>query len=52
VEVPAAEAVRLVVGLHLGGVGELRRGGDKEERRRMRALCSKDGQQWRRDRIL
>jgi hypothetical protein len=30
--------------LHLGGVGELQRGGD-EERRRMRALCGEDAQQ-------
>jgi hypothetical protein len=29
-EVPVAEAVRLVTGLHLGGVGELRRGADEE----------------------
>jgi hypothetical protein len=42
VEVPTAEAVRLVAdGLHLGGVGELRHGGD-EERRRMRALYGED----------
>jgi hypothetical protein len=33
VEVPAAEVVRLVAGLHLGGVGELWRGEDDEERR-------------------
>jgi hypothetical protein len=33
VEVAAAETVRLVAGLHLSGVGELRRGGDEEERR-------------------
>jgi hypothetical protein len=33
VEVAAAEAVRLVAGLHLVGVGELRCGGDEEERR-------------------
>jgi hypothetical protein len=33
VEVAAAETVRLVAGLHLVGVGELRRGGDEEERR-------------------
>jgi hypothetical protein len=33
VEVLAAETVRLMAGLHLGGVGELRRGGDEEERR-------------------
>jgi hypothetical protein len=50
VEVPATKTVHLVAGLHLGGVGELRRGGDKEERRRM--LCSDDAQQWCRDRIL
>jgi hypothetical protein len=48
VEVPVAEAVRRVAsGLHLGGVGELRREGDKE-RRRMKALCGEDAQQWRR----
>jgi hypothetical protein len=33
VEVPVAETVRLVAGLHLGGVGKLRRGGGEEERR-------------------
>jgi hypothetical protein len=33
-------------------LGEQRRGGDEEERRRMRALCGEDGQQWRRDRFL
>jgi hypothetical protein len=38
-------------GLHLGGVEELQRGGDKEKRR-MRALCSEDAQQWRRDKFL
>jgi hypothetical protein len=43
-EVPVAKTVRLVAGLHLGGVGELRRGGDEEERRRM--LCGEDAQQW------
>jgi hypothetical protein len=42
VEVPAAKAVRLIAGLHLDGVGELRHGGDEEERRRMRALCGED----------
>jgi hypothetical protein len=52
VEVPAAEAIRLVAGLYLGGVGELRCGGNEEERRRMRALYGKDAQQWRLDRIL
>jgi hypothetical protein len=31
VEVAAAETVRLVAGLHLGGVGELRHGGDEGE---------------------
>jgi hypothetical protein len=34
VKVAAAETIRLVAGLHLGGVGELRHGGDKEERRK------------------
>jgi hypothetical protein len=33
VEVTEAEVIRLVAGLHLVGVGELRRGGDEEERR-------------------
>jgi hypothetical protein len=33
VEVAAAETVRLVAGLHFGGVGELRHEGDEEERR-------------------
>jgi hypothetical protein len=50
VEVPAGKTVCLVAGLHLDGVGELRREGDEEERRRM--LCGEDAQQWRRDRIL
>jgi hypothetical protein len=49
VEVPAAEAVRLMAGLHLGGVGELRRGGDKDERTRMRDLCGEIIQKWRQD---
>jgi hypothetical protein len=44
-EVPTAETVHLVARLHLGGVGELRRGGDEKERRRM--LCGEDAQQWR-----
>jgi hypothetical protein len=52
VEVLAAEAVHLVAGgLHLIGMGELRRGGD-EERRRMRPLCGEDAQQWCRDMFL
>jgi hypothetical protein len=33
VEVPAAETVLLMAGLHLGSVGKLRCGGNKEERR-------------------
>jgi hypothetical protein len=37
---PARTGVVLLTGLHLGGVGELRRGEDKEERRRM--LCDED----------
>jgi hypothetical protein len=45
VVVAAAEAVRLVAGLHLVGVEETRR---REER----VLCGENAQEWRRERNL